>query len=320
LINSSYKITSKSNEALFLQKINKTIFKKPAYLQENYVCLREYLLSVDSFSLPAIVPTKNNSLIHNCNGEAWRSFKFISNTYSHSIADTANKAYNVASTFGKFTADLTPLDPVNLKIILPDFHNLNFRFNQFETAVQHADEASKKDAKNLIENVLKRTRLIDWYRSIRHKQNLYPTHILHHDCKIANILFEQGTGKVLFPIDLDTTQPGLFFSDLGDMIRSMVPNLDENHTNIDELELRTDFYKAIIEGYSDAMSNHLTENEKQDLHLAGPVLIYMQAIRFLTDYLNKNIYYKVAYPTQNKDRAVNQLRLLELLEDHLKQQ
>ena len=146
----------------------------------------------------------------------------------------------------------------------------------------------------------------------------YPLHILHHDCKIANILFDENTNEIFSPIDLDTTQPGLFFSDIGDMFRSMTPSISEGEADIQSMVLREDFYQAIRDGYLSAMSQYLTKDELESIDLSGKLIVYMQALRFLTDYLNNDIYYQIEYSEQNKDRAANQFCLLSLLENHIK--
>lgn len=317
LINHSYEIINEKKRAFFLQKLNTNIFKQPDDIQNNYSCIRQHLLLKNSFKLPAVILTTDNLPLFISNTETWRCFEFVPGAYSNTTAENASKAYEVANCFGRFTADLADLNPSQIKTILPDFHDPAFRFSQFQTAVKNADPHLKKEAEVLINNVLSKTYLINWFRKIEKNSVSYRKHILHHDCKISNILFQKDTGTLLFPIDLDTTQPGLFFSDIGDMIRSMVPNHDEDFVKINELQLRTEFYQSITQGYLDAMGIYLSESERRDIHLAGPIVIYMQALRFLTDFLNNNIYYRVSYSSQNKDRAANQIYILELLEKYL---
>jgi hypothetical protein len=111
--------------------------------------------------------------------------------------------------------------------------------------------------------------------------------------------------------------PGYFFSDLGDMIRSMACSYDENSTEFDKITIRKKFYNAILEGYLMVMNKQLTDSEKKYIHYAGLLMIYMQSLRFLTDYLNGDIYYQISYPEQNFNRATNQLTLLGQLEKFL---
>lgn len=313
LINASYRILLPSGKSFFLQKINQTVFHHPSRIQQNYQLISTHFTQKQSFHLPFIIKTNTGELLFSIGEESWRCFEFLKNTYSPSAVQSPDKAYEVAYCFGTFTAQLKDLKVETLSTILPRFHDLTFRYEQLEQALAGATNERKTAAATLLKEVFDNQYLLHWYNKISADKKGYPLHILHHDCKIANILFEKETDKLLCPIDLDTTQPGLFFSDIGDMIRTITPNMSENDIDIENLEIRKDFYDATIKGYSDAMGAYLTQEEKNDLHYAGPVLIYMQAIRFLADYLNGNIYYRVDYYLQNKDRAANQMRLLKLL-------
>lgn len=315
LINHSYKVIS-GNQSYFLQQVNTGIFKQPEFIQENYVFIQQHLNTKGGFPLPAIIPANGKDLLFKEKAATWRCFQFLQNTYSPEKVNTAEKAYEVANCFGQFTAMLRDLDVQKLHTILPNFHNLQFRYDQMMEALQHADYNIKESAKDLLQAVFNNQHLLHWYNTIQNNKQAYPTRIMHHDCKISNILFDKQTDALRCPIDLDTTQPGLFFSDLGDMIRTIVPSLPEDAANIEDLHIRTTFYDAAVQGYLDAMTDFLTPEERQDIHYAGAVLVYMQAIRFLSDYLNNNRYYKVAYHEQNRDRTANQLCLLQLLQQY----
>ncbi len=129
--------------------------------------------------------------------------------------------------------------------------------------------------------------------------------------------FLTAVGKVICPVDLDTVMPGYFFSDLGDMIRSMAGTADENSTEYEQIQIRPDIYQAVMDGYTQGINEFLTGPEKEYLHASGLLLIYMQALRFMTDYLGNDRYYRISYPEQNYDRAKNQLVLLNRLEEFL---
>ena len=118
-------------------------------------------------------------------------------------------------------------------------------------------------------------------------------------------------------VDFDTVMPGYFFSDIGDMIRSMACSHDENSTAFDKLKIRKSYYEAILDGYLSTMKKYFTDAEMKHIHYAGLMMIYMQALRFLADYLNGDVYYNIKYPEQNYDRAKNQLLLLQQLEEFL---
>lgn len=318
LINNSYRINSAEGNSYFLQRINTSIFKNPAALQNNYALIQQHLLHNKELKLPKMIKTVSGDLFYSHNGEVWRCFQFVKNTYSPTVVETPEKAYEVARCFGSFTAALHNVDSQKLEVVLPQFHDLNFRFSQFTNALHDASKERKEDVKDLIDRVENHASLLTLFQNISLNKKAFPLHIMHHDCKISNILFDKETNAIRCPIDLDTTQPGLFFSDIGDMIRTIVCSLNEDAPNVNDLILRPGFFEAVSEGYMSAMSDFLTEAEKSAIHYAGSLMAYMQAIRFLTDHLNGNIYYKTYYPQQNRDRTANQLKLLDLLTDFIK--
>ncbi len=319
LINSSYKVTTNSGNAYFLQQINASIFTKPMALQENYVLIEQHLSSHDSLQLPKLIRTTSGELLYYRNGASWRCFEFIANTYSPQTLETPEQAYETARCFGLFTAALHNLNSSQVQTVLPRFHDLSFRFEEFTQALQKALPDTVSGVMNLIEIIKKEQWLVRWFASIKNDGTAFPLRIMHHDCKISNILFDKPTNAVRCPVDLDTTQPGLFFSDIGDMMRTMVPDKDENERNSQSIQFRPQFFNSVTDGYLDAMADYLTAEEKTWLPKAGMVMAYMQAMRFLTDHLNGNVYYKTEYAEQNKDRAANQLQLFYLFQGYVKE-
>jgi Ser/Thr protein kinase RdoA (MazF antagonist) len=136
---------------------------------------------------------------------------------------------------------------------------------------------------------------------------------MHHDTKISNVLLDPENFKGVCVIDLDTIMPGKFISDLGDMIRTYTCAFSENETDLSKIKIRTSYFEALIKGYLSEMRSILTKTEKELVHFAGKYMIYMQALRFLTDFLTGNIYYQIQYPRQNLDRSTNQFKLLQEL-------
>jgi Ser/Thr protein kinase RdoA (MazF antagonist) len=173
-------------------------------------------------------------------------------------------------------------------------------------------------ATHVIAELRQRKYLVDFYASIKNNPE-YPVRLMHHDCKIGNILFDVDTREVICPIDLDTIMPGKYFSDLGDMIRTMACTVDENSREWENIDVKPEFYNAIVEGYLQGIGTELTAAEKENIHKSGLLMTYMQTLRFVTDFLQGDVYYRTTYPEQNLNRALNQLVLLEKLEDYLNQ-
>ena len=134
--------------------------------------------------------------------------------------------------------------------------------------------------------------------------------VTHHDTKISNVLFDSND-KGICVIDLDTVMPGYFISDVGDMMRTYLSPVTEEEQDFTKVDVRLEIYEAIVQGYLNSMKNELTEEEKKHFFYAGSFMIYMQALRFITDYLNNDIYYSADYPAHNYTRAANQVILLQ---------
>lgn len=319
LINHSFKVTVPGKPALFLQQINKEVFTRPQDVQENYMHIWEYLAKTGSATrIPVpVMGAGKQSLYTDTKGQYWRAFAFIPGTVMRHVADSPAKARAVARSFAALTAALAGMDTRSLHPVIPRFHDLGWRYQQFEEALQGKNQEQLSQAGPTIKALKDRVAYRDFYEEIA-RSAAYPKRVMHHDAKISNILFSAKSGRVVCPVDLDTVMPGYFFSDLGDMIRSMVCRLEEDQHPLPAVRIRGSYYKAILEGYLSEKGIGLTGAEKKHIHYAGPLMIYMQALRFLTDYINGEKYYKTSYPGQNLHRAQNQLQLLEQLERFLK--
>ncbi|SEA12105.1 Phosphotransferase enzyme family protein [Arachidicoccus rhizosphaerae] len=320
LINHTYKTTFPDGQVFLLQSINTKVFDDPDKLQRNYLKIQRHFLQENAYRLPGILKTHDGGLLFKGPDHVWRCFEYILDTYSPVVSSTPDQAYLVSACFGNFSAKLDNMDPLNIQTVLPGFHDLGLRFIQFTDALAGASDTRKKAAADLIKKAADHEALVGFFAKVQSSPRLFPLHILHHDCKIANILFKNEDDKIYCPIDLDTTQPGLFISDIGDMIRSMVPNLPEDHQDVKDLDIRGDFYEAIKAGYLESMHAYLSSEELAQIDMSGKLIVYMQALRFLTDYLNDDIYYQISYSEQNLDRAANQFRLLELIIDYVEGQ
>lgn len=317
LINSTFLVTASGKEPLLLQKINRTVFQRPSDIQYNYQVLSEFLKSKNYF-IPELKTTTGGQLLwESQHAEAWRAFQFIPGSLSPDVISSTTDAIAVAACFGRFAATLKELPAGKLKITLPGFHNLQWRYQQFEDALKTTQVPIEDKLKETIRELKQRTPLLSVVQRFE-DERLFPLRLMHHDCKISNILFSEKTKDIICPVDLDTVMPGKFFSDLGDMVRTMCATVDENSTDWDAIAINEEMYTAVISAYRAQTDTLFTAAEKDHLHFSGLLLIYMQALRFLTDFLNGNCYYKVQYPEQNFHRARNQYQLLKSLETLLK--
>jgi Ser/Thr protein kinase RdoA (MazF antagonist) len=308
LIHRTWKLVTKGNEFI-LQRINDSIFSRPEDIAWNIELIADHLAAhhPDYFFVSPIRTIEGNQMLHLQEGY-FRMFPFVKNSHSYNIVSSAEQAYEAARQFGKFTVVLKDLDPSQLKITIPGFHDLVLRYNQFLIALQNANAERKNNANALAEKLKSYAGIVTAFDKIKSGDD-FQIRIIHHDTKINNVLFDSGD-KGICVIDLDTVMPGFFFSDVGDMMRTYLPSADEEEQDFDKIKLR-DFYAAIIEGYCSEMQDELSMAEKNSFFYAGQFMIYMQALRFLTDYLNNDSYYGARYPQHNLVRAENQLVLLE---------
>lgn len=309
LINNTWKVVNE-DEAFILQKINTAIFKRPDFIDANLKLVSSYLKQQHPEYLFTSPVANNNAETLCCIEDGYyRSFNFIKNSFTIDVVQTAEQAFEAAYQFGKFTALLNGLDASELKITLPDFHNLSLRYQQFEDAVRSGNPERIEETKNDIAFIRSQKNIVEKFENFIHHPGA-KQRVTHHDTKISNVLFS-AENKGLCVIDLDTIMPGYFLSDVGDMMRTYVCPVSEEEADLNKIVVRKDFMKSIQDGYLQGIGNVLSSFEKDNFFLSGEVLIYMQAIRFLADYINNDVYYGCKYPTHNLVRARNQIKLLQ---------
>ena len=181
---------------------------------------------------------------------------------------------------------------------------------QFERSLREGNPDRIATCAALIQRARAQLGIAEGYRAALASRALIPR-LMHHDTKISNVLFDARSGKGICVVDLDTVMPGVVLSDIGDMLRTYVCPVDENHRDLNDIAIRPEVHTAIAAGYLDVMGDVLTGGERALFDFSGKFMIFMQALRFLTDHLNDDVYYGAAYPGQNRDRAANQFTLLE---------
>jgi len=310
-INRTYLLSMANQVSKYiLQNINLSVFKEPHVIANNIKVVADALKeSNPAYFFPSPIPTIDGELMFHHKGEYWRLLPFVPNTVALTTLSDPKQAYEAAKQFGKLSRLLKDLDPSNLEPTIPGFHDLAWRYEQFTFAVSDAAALFTSAARNEIELALHHRYLVDYYRSFEHSDG-FPDRVMHHDTKITNVLLDENDFHGICVIDLDTLMPGKFISDLGDMMRTYLCAFSEDEPDLSKINIRLPYFKATVAGYLSEMANVLTKTEKELILFSGKYIIYMQALRFLTDYLNGSSYYPIIYPTQNLDRARNQFRLL----------
>ncbi|MCF6403985.1 aminoglycoside phosphotransferase family protein [Chitinophaga filiformis] len=310
LINATWKV-SHADKVYILQRINHQVFKQPALIAQNIRAIGHHLKKhhPDYFFVQPVLTTDKRDMVVTAEGEYYRLQPFVANSHSYDVVNNEQLAYEAARQFGRFTRLLSGIDTNEIQVTLPDFHNLTLRYAQFEQAVKHGNPARVAGAANDINTIRHYKYLTEIFTSIQHSP-YFKVRVMHHDTKISNVLFD-ANNKGICVIDLDTVMPGYFISDFGDMMRTYLSPASEEETDFSKVKVRKEYYTAIVNGYLSEMKDELSVTEQAHLVYAGQFMVYMQAIRFLTDYFNNDSYYGAKYEQHNLLRARNQLTLLE---------
>lgn len=313
LINHTWKVTVEDH-AYILQAVNTSVFARPREIDENLNRLAVYLdKAAPGYLFTAPVKNREGQGLV-ANGELfYRVFDWVPGSHTVSVVNTADQAYEAALCFGLFTGLLKDFDASALHQSLPGFHDLSLRYRQFEDALHDGNNARINTAKQLIQYLVSKRTLVKQYESFITNSEA-KQRVTHHDTKISNVLFDEKD-KGICVIDLDTVMPGYFLSDVGDMLRTYVCPVSEEEKDLDKIVIRRDFIDAIEDGYLYNMKHTLSNFERDHFHFGGSMLIYMQALRFITDHIRNDVYYGAQYTGQNEVRAANQARLLALFEE-----
>lgn len=310
LINATWKV-SYADKSYILQRINHQVFKQPALIAQNISAIGHYLEKhyPEYFFVQPVLTTDKQDMVITPEGEYYRLQPFVANSHSYDVVNDEQLAYEAARQFGRFTRLLSGIDTNEIQVTLPDFHNLTLRYAQFEQAVKQGNAARIAEAGQDINTIRRYKYLTEIFTSIQHSP-YFKIRVMHHDTKISNVLFD-ADNKGICVIDLDTVMPGYFISDFGDMMRTYLSPASEEETDFSKVKVRKEYYTAIVNGYLSEMKDELSVTEQAHLVYAGQFMVYMQAIRFLTDYFNNDVYYGAKYEQHNLLRARNQLSLLE---------
>ena len=311
LINHTWKI-SNGSDAYILQRINDAVFRQPRLIAENIDALAVYLRShhPEYLFVTPLNAVDGKNLV-NLEEGYFRLVPFVEGSHTYDVVAATEQAYQAARQFGKFTRLLAGFPIDSLHLTLPDFHNLSLRHRQFEEALAKGNRSRITAASHLIDTISSYQDILFTFEDILRNKG-FRLRVTHHDTKISNVLFDQAD-KGLCVIDLDTVMPGYFISDLGDMMRTYLSPVSEEEKDMDLIVIREEYFRAIVRGYLSEMKNELSAAEMDHIVYAGKFMIYMQALRFLTDHLNDDRYYGARYEGHNYVRAVNQVTLLQRL-------
>lgn len=323
LINHTYLLKDRQGDNdWLLQRVNTAVFIKPQLIAYNNYLAGEHLRShypAYPFMGGRKTVDGKDLFVDPATG-TWRIFRFFCDTVGFSRATSPDQAYGAAQQYGRLVHYLDGAYVGAFQEVIPGFHDLVARYGTFLASIEKGQPERRSKADSLIKFFKEHAGIVDTYRTMATSREVH-TRITHNDAKMNNVLFDAATGQAKYVVDLDTLMPGKALFDLGDMIRTFISPAAEDDPDPTSCHVNTELFDAVVEGWLSEMGPLLSELEKELLVWSGQMLMYEQGIRFLTDYLDGDAYYKTQHPEHNLDRATNQMHLLRTylaMEDELK--
>jgi len=307
--------TEGSTPDYILQRKNHIVFPDVPGMMDNIKAVTEHIKAKVTDPMRetlTVVPATDGKLYHKDGENYWAVCIFIPDTVTYDRADSTALAYQGGVGIGRFQALLSDFtSPLNETI--KGFHNIRWRFEQWDATIAADPVGRVKDLQQEIEWVeSRREQMLSFWSKVETGE--IPTHVTHNDTKISNILFDRPTGNVLCAIDLDTVMSSTSLNDFGDAIRSYTNTGAEDDKCLDNVEMSIDMFRAYAEGYLSEQRDSMSASEKEWLAFAGRYITFEQVLRFLMDYIDGDKYYKIAYADHNLVRTRAQYKLLQSME------
>ena len=326
-INDTFQVTFDQGGTLLhyiIQRVNTNVFKAPEELMDNFLRVTRHIGAKIRDERAADPATRRRTLevVNSIYGKPYwrdpagnffRCYVFVENARSYDILETKAQAYQAAAAFGNFQADLADL-PQRLNETIPNFHNTPSRLANLEKAAKEDKMGRLKSVSREFDFIMARGKecgvLIDLQ-----KEGELVERVTHNDTKLNNVLIDDLTGSGCCVIDLDTVMPGLPHYDFGDMVRTGTSPAAEDETDLGKVTMRFPMYEALLRGYLSGAGGFLNATEKSLLPFSGKLITLEIGIRFLTDYLEGDVYFKIRRPEHNLDRCRTQLKLVASIEE-----
>lgn len=304
-----------------LQRINTRVLRDPEALMRNIGRVIDHVRGcVERGSDPdaerrclRLVPTRAGGLWLSQAGDACRMYHFIESSRSRLTVAAPEDSRTAGAAFGAFQRQLTDLPGPRLLETIADFHNTPARFAALDRAVVEDRAGRRGDVRAELDFAAARRGRAGILLQLQ-REGLACERVVHNDAKLSNVLLDADTGAALCVVDLDTVMPGLPLFDFGDLVRSTTCTADEDEARLDRVEVEPALFDALVDGYLGATRGMLSAAERAHLVTAGMVVTLEQGVRFLTDHLCGDVYYAIAHPGHNLDRARAQFALLESIE------
>ncbi len=323
-INDTYKVVCEKNfhkVNYILQRINHNIFKQPMLLQENVAMVCEQM-EKDNAELRdgyrrslILIKTGANGICHvDAEGNHWRMYEFLEHAHGYDIVETEAQAFQASKAFGEFLKCLSKIPSEHFNETIPDFHNTPKRFEALEKAIKEDAVGRVASCKEEIAFALERKEVSEKLLKL-HAEGKIPMRVTHNDTKMNNVLLDSATDEALCVIDLDTVMPGLVHYDFGDLVRTSTSPAAEDERDLDKVFMRLNIFKALLRGYLTSTKDVLNETEIENMTFAGKLITFEIGLRFLTDYLQGDVYFKTKTDDHNLVRCNTQFKLVKSMEE-----
>jgi len=304
------------------QKINRTVFKNPPAVMQNVMRVTTHIRrgletqnarDITRRSL-IVIPTRDGkSYYRSSDGEYWRTFVFVEGVQTFESVQTPEQALEAGRAFGEFQRLLVDLPGERLNETILDFHNTRKRFTALQQAIQKDHFNRGKEAKPEIEFALKHEPVVDVILNAMAKRKI-PERITHNDTKFNNVMLDTLTGEAKCVVDLDTVMPGCALYDFGDMVRTTTSPTLEDERDLSKVKMQMPMFKKLAEGYLSTAGKFLTKAERAYIAFSGKLITFEIGLRFLTDFLSGDTYFRIHRPGHNLDRCRTQFKLVESIE------
>ena len=324
-INASFVVTCEDGSKYALQRINTNIFKDPKGMMNNIFAVTEHIRSKITAEggdpdreVLQYLKTADGEPVYETEEGVYRMYRFVDDVLTIQQIPDAEWAYQCAYAFGRFQKQLSDFDSSVLIETIPNFHHTQKRYETFLASVEKDAAGRKEEVADLIEFAKKESYLASAIvKDV--EAGVLPVRVTHNDTKINNILFNPETKRGMCIIDLDTVMPATTLYDFGDMVRTAATVTEEDDERYDQVGMDLRYFKALVKGYYEGSDGALTREEIKRFPLSAKVITYETFLRFLTDYLDGDVYFACRKDRHNLIRATNQMYLLRNMEDHYEQ-
>jgi hypothetical protein len=304
------------------QKINRNVFKNPEAVMKNVMRVTSHIRKklearnvrdLTRRSLIVIPTREGKSYYLNGGEDVWRTFLFIEGVETFESVQSPEQARQAGRAFGEFQHLLVDLPGERLLETIPDFHNTRKRFTALQQAIAKDHYNRARDAAPEIEFALRHEEVVDVILTAMAKRKV-PERITHNDTKFNNVMMDVLTGEAMCVVDLDTVMPGCALYDFGDMVRTTTSPTLEDEQDLTKVKMQMPMFRSLAEGYLSAAGQFLTRTEKSLIAISGKLITFEIGIRFLTDYLSGDRYFRIHRSGHNLDRCRTQFKLVESIE------